>query len=62
MANPIAAILSFEMALRYSLDETALADKLYAAVSKALENGARTKDLGGNLTTKEMGDAIIAQL
>ena len=62
LANPIAAILSFEMALRYSLDETALADKLYAAVSKALENGARTKDLGGNLTTKEMGDAIVAQL
>ena len=41
LANPLAAILSFEMALRWSLDRTDLADKLYAAVNKALENGAR---------------------
>lgn len=62
LANPIAAILSFEMALRYSLDEIAIADKLMAAVTKALDNGARTKDLGGNLSTSQMGDAIIANL
>lgn len=62
VANPIAAILSFEMALRYSLDESELADRLFKAVKAALENGARTKDLGGNLTTEQMGDAIIAQL
>lgn len=62
IANPIAAILSFEMALRYSFEETALADKLMNAVKAALDNGARTKDLGGDLTTAQMGDAIIAQL
>ncbi|MBN8649024.1 MAG: 3-isopropylmalate dehydrogenase [Caulobacterales bacterium] len=62
LANPIAAILSFEMALRYSLEEEDLADKLMLAVKNALENGARTKDLGGDLSTAQMGDAIIAML
>jgi 3-isopropylmalate dehydrogenase len=62
LANPLAAILSFEMALRWSLDRTDLADKLYAAVNKALENGARTRDLGGALTTVQMGDAVLAAL
>lgn len=61
-ANPIAAILSFEMALRYSLDESALADIVIKAVKAALDNGARTRDLGGVLSTSEMGDAIIANL
>ncbi len=62
LANPIAAILSFEMALRYSLDEIALADKVASAVKTALDKGARTRDLGGNLSTLEMGDAIISNL
>jgi hypothetical protein len=38
------------------------ADALYAAVGKALEAGARTRDLGGVLSTVEMGDAVLAQL
>ena len=62
VANPLAAILSFEMALRWSLDRTDLADTLYAAVNKALESGARTRDLGGALTTVQMGDAVLAAL
>jgi 3-isopropylmalate dehydrogenase len=62
LANPLAAILSFEMALRYSLESSNLADLLMAAVTKALNEGARTKDLGGNLTTSQMGDAVIAAL
>ncbi|MFZ3005000.1 MAG: 3-isopropylmalate dehydrogenase [Phenylobacterium sp.] len=62
LANPLAAILSFEMALRWSLDRTDLADQLYAAVNKALESGARTRDLGGALTTVQMGDAVLAAL
>ena len=59
IANPLAAILSFEMALRWSLDQAEAADKLYAAVIKALDSGARTRDLGGALTTAQMGDAVI---
>jgi 3-isopropylmalate dehydrogenase len=62
IANPLAAILSFEMALRWSLDRADLADALFAAVGRALENGARTRDLGGKLSTVEMGDAVLAEL
>jgi 3-isopropylmalate dehydrogenase len=62
IANPLAAILSFEMALRWSLDRTALADTLFAAVNAALEKGARTPDLGGALTTVQMADAVLAEL
>jgi 3-isopropylmalate dehydrogenase len=62
VANPLAAILSFEMALRWSLDRADLADQLFAAVGKALEKGARTPDLGGSLTTVQMADAVLAEL
>ena len=62
IANPLAAILSFEMALRWSLDRADLADRLFAAVGKALEAGARTPDIGGRLTTAAMSDAVLAQL
>ena len=62
VANPLAAILSFEMALRWSLDRPAEADRLFAAVSTALDKGARTRDLGGSLSTVEMGDAVLAEL
>jgi 3-isopropylmalate dehydrogenase len=62
IANPLAALLSFEMALRWSLDRAALADRLFAAVTCALEAGARTPDIGGKLTTAQMGEAVIAAL
>ncbi len=66
-ANPIACILSFAMALRYSFDKGAEADRLEAAVEKVLADGLRTADLlgpdgGGFVSTTEMGDAIIAAL
>lgn len=62
LANPLAAILSLEMALRWSLGRAEAADRLYAAVVKALERGARTRDLGGALSTAQMGDAVLAAL
>ncbi|RME66904.1 MAG: 3-isopropylmalate dehydrogenase, partial [Alphaproteobacteria bacterium] len=62
IANPLAAILSFEMALRWSLGRADLADRLRAAVARALENGARTRDIGGTLTTAQMGQAVVAAL
>ncbi|MDP5086499.1 MAG: 3-isopropylmalate dehydrogenase [Yoonia sp.] len=66
-ANPIACILSFAMALRYSFDEGAEADRLEAAIEKVLADGARTADLmgpegGTPLSTTEMGDVILAAL
>lgn len=62
VANPLAAILSFEMALRWSLDRAAEADRLFKAVEAALAAGARTRDLGGQLSTVEMGDAVLSAL
>jgi 3-isopropylmalate dehydrogenase len=62
LANPLAAILSFEMALRWSLGRASEADRLYAAVKAALDGGARTRDLGGGLSTTQMGDAVLAGL
>jgi 3-isopropylmalate dehydrogenase len=66
-ANPSACILSFAMALRYSFDQGAEADRLEAAVEKVLADGVRTADLmqagdGQPVSTTEMGDAILAAL
>ena len=61
-ANPCAAILSVEMALRWSLDRSDAADRVWKAVDTALTKGARTADLGGSLSTTAMGDAVIAEL
>lgn len=62
IANPLAQILSTAMMLRYSLDRAADADTVERAVVTALERGARTRDLGGDLTTRQMGDAVLAAL
>lgn len=62
VANPLAAILSFEMALRWSLGMIAEADRLAGAVEAALAAGARTRDIGGSMSTAEMGEAVLARL
>jgi 3-isopropylmalate dehydrogenase len=61
-ANPLATILSAAMMLRYSLRRAADADRIEAAVAEALAGGARSRDLGGTMTTSEMGDAVLARL
>jgi len=61
LANPLAAILSFAMALQWSLGRADLARSVNSAVAAALERGARTRDLGGTLTTREMADAVLAE-
>jgi 3-isopropylmalate dehydrogenase len=66
-ANPIACILSFAMALRYSFDQGTEADRLEQAVETVLADGYRTADLlnvegAAFSTTSEMGDAITAAL
>ncbi len=62
VANPCASILSLAMALRHSLGRADLAAKVEAAVEAALNGGARTADLGGNMKTVAMGDAILSHL
>ena len=51
IANPIAMIGSFGMALRYSLDMGSLADKLDAAIAAVLDKGLRTADIKSEGTT-----------
>ncbi len=62
VANPCASILSLAMGLRHSLGRADLADKVEAAVDRALNQGARTADIGGAMTTAAMGDAVLAHL
>jgi len=65
-ANPIASILSFAMALRYTFDRGDCADLLEKAVDAVLANGLRTGDIMQEGKTKvgtvEMGDAILKEL
>lgn len=61
-ANPLATILSAAMMLRYSLGQAGAADRIEVAVARALAAGARTADLGGTMTTTQMGDAVLAAL
>ncbi len=62
LANPLAAILSLAMALRYSLGMADDADRLARAVERALNAGARTPDLGGRLSTQDMAHAVVTAL
>ncbi len=66
IANPIATILSFAMALRYSLDLDKEADQLEEAVQDVLDEGLRTKDIVSKgmkeVSTSEMGASIISKL
>ncbi len=66
MANPIAMIASFAMALRYSFGMGKEADLIDAAIAAALARGLRTTDIkseGCNLvSTSEMGAAIVAEM
>jgi 3-isopropylmalate dehydrogenase len=66
LANPIAMLASFGMALRYSFDMGALADSLDAAIAAVLASGLRTADIKSEGTTAasttQMGEAILKEL
>ena len=66
VANPLATILSFAMMLRYTLQQTAAADRIESAVKAVLTAGLRTADIWSAGTTKvgtqAMGDAVVASL
>jgi 3-isopropylmalate dehydrogenase len=61
-ANPLATILSAAMMLRYSLGLPERADQIEAAVATSLASGARSPDLGGTMSTRQMGDAVLSAL
>ncbi len=66
LANPLATILSVAMMLRYTLNETPLAERVESAVQKVLAQGYRTSDIYTEGTSKvgtvAMGDAVVAAL
>jgi 3-isopropylmalate dehydrogenase len=66
VANPLATILSAAMMLRYSLDQSAAAERIEAAVRRVLAQGLRTPDIWSGGTTRvgtvQMGDAVVAAL
>src|SRR5690606_22063510 len=62
LCNPIGAVLSAALLLRYGLRLQEEADALEIAVEAAIAAGARTADLGGELGCRAMGDAIIDEL
>jgi len=68
IANPLATILSIAMMLRYTLNETAAADAVEAAVSAVIADGFRCRDIATGKSqekvvgTTQMGDAVLAAL
>jgi len=62
IANPAGTILSAALLLRYSLGLEGEAQAIEAAVWNALAEGQRTPDLGGELSTRAMTEAILARL
>lgn len=62
IANPLAMFLSAAMMLRHGLDLPAPAAALESAVDAALSDGLRTRDLGGNASTTDATQAVLAHL
>jgi 3-isopropylmalate dehydrogenase len=75
MANPIAMLTSFGMALRYSFNMGKEADLIDQAIAAALAKGLRTAAIAKGLrtadiksegckivSTREMGEAVIAEM
>jgi 3-isopropylmalate dehydrogenase len=66
IANPIAMIASFGMALRYSFDMGKAADMIDAAIAATLAKGLRTADIKSEgctlVGTREMGEAVLSEM
>lgn len=61
-ANPMATILSAAMMLRHSFGREADAARIESAVARALADGVRGGDLGGEAGTAAIGDAVLERL
>ncbi|KAK3065385.1 hypothetical protein LTS18_011908 [Coniosporium uncinatum] len=62
IVNPVAAILSISMMLKYSLAQPELAKMVDEAVKIVIDKGITTGDIGGSNNTKEVGDAVAKEL
>jgi tartrate dehydrogenase/decarboxylase/D-malate dehydrogenase len=61
IANPVAAILSAALMFDH-LGRSEIAQRIRGAVARALAAGHRTPDLGGRLSTRQLGDAVVQEL
>jgi len=62
IANPVGTVLSAAMLLRHSLGLAAEAKLIEDAVDRTITEGARTRDLGGMLSTTQMTEEILRRL
>ncbi len=62
VANPLGTILSAAMLLRHSLKLETEAQAIELAVEKTLQSGVRTRDLGGDAGTTQIGAAVLGNL
>jgi 3-isopropylmalate dehydrogenase len=62
IANPLAMFLSAALMLRHGLGRQAEASAVESAVDRALDEGLRTRDLGGTASTAEATQAVLAHL
>ena len=66
IANPLATILSAAMMMRYTFGKIEFAERIEHAVQKVLSQGFRTADIATTadkpVSTKQMGDAVVAAL
>ena len=65
LANPIAMIASLSMALKYSLGQEHVSDKIDMAISSFIKNGYRTKDIAideNYLKTSEVANKLITTI
>ncbi|MCJ1485397.1 3-isopropylmalate dehydrogenase [Schaereria dolodes] len=62
IVNPVAAILSMAMLLKYSLNLSVEAKAVEEAVRRTIDSGVRTGDIGGKASTSEVGDAVAKEL
>jgi 3-isopropylmalate dehydrogenase len=62
IANPLAMFLSVALLLRHGLGLEAEAAQVESAVDRSLQDGLRTRDLGGTATTAEAAAAVLTRL
>jgi 3-isopropylmalate dehydrogenase len=62
IANPLGTMASAAELVRRSLKLVDLADKIDQAIDQVLDQGKRTADLGGNVTTEQMGGFVCQAL
>jgi len=62
VANPLAMLLSVALLLRHGLSRHEEALAVESAVDRALQDGLRTRDLGGTASTAEAAAAVLAHI